>query len=97
LMMVMLSSMTGGMETQQGFDNNFNMMLPMLLSECDGDDEECEKKQKNMMVMMMSMQSQSPNTQMGPKMMLPMLLMNDESDNGNLMFYMMMSQNKAQC
>ena len=47
--------------------------------------------------MMMSMQSQAPNTQMGPDMMLPMLLMDDSSDNESLIFYMMMSQNKAAC
>ena len=35
---------------------------------------------------------------MGPNMMLPLLLMDDKSDNENLMFMMMMSQNKpAHC
>ena len=32
---------------------------------------------------------------MGPNMMLPLLLMDDKSDNQNLMFMMMMSENKA--
>ena len=74
------------------------MLLPMLMQEdCTENDTECEKKQKNMMVMMMSMQSQAPNTQMGPNMMLPMLLMDDNSSNENLMFYMMMSQGKPDC
>ena len=59
------------------------------------DDTACEKEQKNMMVMMMTMQSQAPNTQMGPNMMLPLLLMDDTADNENLIFYMMMSQSKT--
>ena len=37
---------------------------------------------------------QAPNTAMGPNVMLPLLLMDDSSDNENLMFMMMMSQNK---
>ena len=46
----------------------------------------------------MAMQSQAPNTQMGPNMMLPLLLMDDSSDNQDLIFYMMMSQQKpAHC
>ena len=74
------------------------MLLPMLMQEdCADEDTECEKKKTNMMVMMMSMQSQAPNTQMGPKTMLPMLLMNDDSNNENLMMYMMMSQGKQEC
>ena len=43
------------------------------------------------------MQSQAPDSQMGPNMMLPLLLMDDSSDNQNLMFYMMMSGNKQAC
>ena len=43
---------------------------------------------------MMAMQSQAPNTQMGPETMLPLLLMDDSSDNQNLIFYMMMGQQK---
>ena len=50
LMMVMMNSMTGGLNTQQGFDNNFNMLLPLLLEDCTSGDAACEKKQKNMMV-----------------------------------------------
>ena len=35
---------------------------------------------------------------MGPNVMLPLLLMDDDSDNENLMFMVMMSQNKpAHC
>ena len=56
--MVMMNSMTGGMSSQAGFDNNFNMLLPILLNDCDESDADCKKKQKNMMVMMMAMQSQ---------------------------------------
>jgi len=33
---------------------------------------------------------------MGPNMMLPLLLMDDDSDNESLMFYLMMSQNRPE-
>ena len=37
LLMVMLNSMTGGMNSQQGFDNNFNMLLPLMMQkDCAG-------------------------------------------------------------
>ena len=45
----------------------------------------------------MAMQSQAPNTGMGPDILLPLLLMEDSSDNQNLMFYMMMSANQKGC
>jgi hypothetical protein len=98
LTMVLLNSMTGGMKTEEGFANNFNLLLPLVMQECENNDVTCEKKQKNLMVMMMAMQSQAPNTNMGSNIMLPLLLMDDEKDNQNLMFYMMTSMNKpAQC
>ena len=31
LMMVLMNSMTGGLDSADGFANNFNMLLPMLL------------------------------------------------------------------
>ena len=37
-LMVLMSSMTGGMDSQQGFDNNFNMLLPMLMAGSDDDE-----------------------------------------------------------
>ena len=41
---------------------------------------------------------QAPNTQMDANMMLPLLLMKDDSDNEDLIFMMMMNQNKpAHC
>ena len=58
LMMVMMNSMTGGLNSQSGFDSNFNMLLPILMKDCDDSDDDCKKNQKNMMVMMMTMQSQ---------------------------------------
>jgi len=97
LMMVLVNSITGGMDTQQGFDNNFNILLQLLLDESDKDSDS-DMDSTNLMVTMMAMQSQAPNTRMGPNMMLPLLLMDDNSDNEKLMFYMMMSQNKpASC
>ena len=45
---------------------------------------------------MMAMQSQAPNSGFGSNMVLPMLLMDSDSNNENLLFFMMMSQN-TQC
>ena len=58
MLMVILNSLSGSLSTQTGFDSNFNMILPILMKDCDDSDADCKKKQKNMMVMMMAMQSQ---------------------------------------
>merc|ERR1712150_445638 len=92
LLMVLLNSMTGGMNTQQGFDNNFNMMLPLLLMD-DSDDT----GSMDMLVLMMAMQSQAPGSAFGTDMMLPLLLMDDSGDNQTLLFFMMMNQGKTKC
>ena len=47
LMMVLMNSMTGGLSSQSGFDSNFNMLLPILMKDCDDSDADCEKIQKN--------------------------------------------------
>ena len=58
LLMLLMNSMMGGLNSESGFDNNFNMIFPLLMQKkCDGDSA-CEKKQKNLMIMMMSIQSQ---------------------------------------
>ena len=58
LLMVLLNSMTGGLRTESGFDSNFNLLLPLLMSDnCSTNNSECEKMQKNLMVMMMALQS----------------------------------------
>jgi len=90
----MLSSMTGGMNSQQGFDNNFNMMLPLLLMDSD---DSSDDSSMDLLVLMMAMQSQAPNSAFGTDMMLPLLLMDDDSDNETLMFFMMMNQGKTKC
>ena len=58
LLMVLLNSMTGGLRTEIGFDSNFNLLLPLLMSDnCSTNNSECEKMQKNLMIMMMALQS----------------------------------------
>lgn len=49
-----MNSITGKMDEQAGFDANFNMLLPILLSDCDS--TECKKRQKKLMLVMLSMQ-----------------------------------------
>jgi hypothetical protein len=94
LMMVMLGSMTGGMNSQHGFDNNFNMLLPLLLMDSDDGSDDSSM---DLLVLMMAMQSQAPNSAFGTGMMLPLLLMDDDGDNETLMFFMMMNQGKTKC
>ena len=38
MLMVMMNSMTGGLDTADGFNHNFNMLLPLLLKNDDSDD-----------------------------------------------------------
>ena len=61
-LMVLMNSLSGADKTQQGFDNSFNMLLPLLLSDCE--DDACKKEQKNLMIVMMSMQSNAPGSAM---------------------------------
>ena len=61
LMMVLMNSMTSGLDSKTGFDSNFNMLLPILMDGCDENDTDCKKNKKNMMVLMMAMQSQVIN------------------------------------
>ena len=90
LMMVLMNSMTGGLDSADGFANNFNMLLPMLLG---GNDDEGDM---DMLVLLMAMQSQAPGTAMGANSMLPLMMMDSESSNENLIFFMMM-MNGQQC
>ena len=92
--MVFLNCTTGGLNSQQGFDNNFNMMLPLLLMD---DDSSSDSSSTDMLVLMMAMQSQAPNSAFGTDMMLPLLLMDDSGDNETLLFFMMMNQGKTKC
>lgn len=56
MLMILLNMMNGGMNTQVGFQDNFNLMMPLLLTddcsdETDADKKkECEKKQKDLLV-----------------------------------------------
>ena len=81
----------GGMDTADGFANNFNMLLPMLL----GDDSEGETD-LDMLVLLTAMQSQAPGTAMGANSMMPLLMMDSSSNNQELLMFMSMMNNQ-QC
>ena len=51
----MMSMMTGDAQDQQGFNNNFNMMLPLAMRDCN--DSACEEQKRNIMMVMVAMQS----------------------------------------
>jgi hypothetical protein len=86
LLMVLMSSMTGGMDHSQGFSNNFNLLVPLLLR----DDSD-----SNMLPILLAMQSQAPGSVMSANAMLPLLIMNEDSNNEDLIFFMMMTQNMS--
>lgn len=70
------------------------MMLPLLLGDYDSSDQ---NSTMDLLVLMMAMQSQAPNSAFGTDIMLPLLLMEDSSDNEALLFFMMMGQGKTKC
>ena len=89
LLMVMMSSMSGGMDSSDGFANNFNMLLPLLLGSEDGDEGDSD-----MLFILMAMQSQAPGSAISSNTMLPLLLMDSESDNSELIMFMAMMNNQ---
>ena len=86
--LVLMSSMTGGMDSSAGFENNFNMLLPLLLG---GDDTDGDN---DMLFILLAMQSQAPGSSMGSNAMLPLLLMDSKSDNSELIMFMAMMNNQ---
>ena len=94
LLMVMMSSMTGGMDSEDGFANNFNMLLPLLLGSNDPSDDATDEGDSDMLFILMAMQSQAPGSSMGSNTMLPLLLMDSESDNSELIMFMAMMNNQ---
>ena len=56
MLMILLNMMNGGMNTQVGFQDNFNLMMPLLLTDDCSDETDadmkkaCEKKQKDLLV-----------------------------------------------
>ena len=90
--MVLMSSMMGGMDNQVGFANNFNMLLPMLMTE----EGEAGESDMDMLVLLTAMQSQAPGSALGATSMLPLLLMDSSSNNQELLMFMSMMSNQ-QC
>ena len=56
MLMILLNMMNGGMNTEVGFQDNFNLMMPLLLTDDCSDETDpdkkkaCEKKQKDLLV-----------------------------------------------
>ena len=88
LLMVMMNSITGGMNSADGFDQNFNVLLPLLFSDSsDGLDHD-------LLVLLLALQSMSPDTTMNTSSMLPLLLMEDKKSNTELVMFMTMLNNQ---
>ena len=87
--------MTGETSDAQGFNNNFNMMLPMIMRECN--DQACEKQKRDIMTVMISMQANAPGSAFGPDMMIPLMIMDNSENNQELIFFMMTQMNNKAC
>ena len=91
LMMILLQSMTGHVNTHQGFDESFNMMLPLMMHEdCTDGDDACFKEQRDFLMMMLMMGAQTPNSGTSINSILPMLMMDGDDNNELLIMFMMM-------
>ena len=81
--------MTGGLDSSDGFSNNFNILLPLLLGSEDGDESD-----NDMLFILLAMQSQSPGSSMGSQAMLPLLMMDSDGNNLELIMFMSMMINQ---
>jgi len=95
--MVMLSSAMGGMNNAQGYNTNFNMLLPMALSNCKAGDKDCVEKRNKMIVLLMAMQSSAPGSPLNSQQLLPLLLMKDNANNEQLIVFMTMMGQQPDC
>merc|ERR1711956_15921 len=79
LPILLMNLMMGGMDSETGFANNFNMMLPMLMMNDEEDSEEDSDDDSgfdmSMLVLLTAMQSQAPGSAMGANAMMPLLMM----------------------
>ena len=95
LLWVMMSMMTGETNNAQGFSNSFNMLLPLVMRDCN--DDACEKQKRDLMTVLIAMQSNAPGTAFGPDMMIPLMLMGNTDNNQELIFFMMTQMNNKAC
>ena len=89
MLMVLMNSMTGGLESPEGFSQNFNILLPMLFST-----ETADGIDQDLLVLLLALQSMAPNTAMGSSSMLPLLFSDESSPNHELIMFMTMLGNQ---
>ena len=65
------------------------MLLPLLLGSEDGDEGD-----NDMLFILLAMQSQAPGSSMGSQAMLPLLMMDSDSNNQQLIMFMSMMNNQ---
>ena len=88
LLMVLMNLISGEMDSKDGFRDNFNLLVPLLLGP---EDREFDS---DMLFILMAMQSQSPDSGVSSNTLLPLLLMDTESSNKQLIFFMSMINNR---
>ena len=88
LLMVLMNLISGEMDSKDGFRDNFNLLVPLLLGP---EDREFDS---DMLLILMAMQSQSPDSGVSSNTLLPLLLMDTESSNKQLIFFMSMINNR---
>ena len=88
LLMILMNAISGELDSEDGFGDNFNLLLPLLLEPKDS------KFDSDMLYILMAMQSQAPSSGVSSNTLLPLLLIDTESNNEQLIFFMAMMNNK---
>ena len=98
LLMTLINVMSGAAKSSFEFNNNFNMLMPLLMKKCHGD-VHCEKNKKDIGVIMMAMQSMAPGSSVSSHQMVPLMMMDDKSKNKDLILFNDISklQNEVNC
>ena len=98
LLMTLINVMSGAAKSSFEFNNNFNLLMPLLMKKCHGD-VFCEKNKKDIGVIMMAMQSMAPGSSVSSHQMVPLMMMDDKSKNKDLILFNDISklQNEVNC
>jgi len=88
--------------TYSAYQNNFNMLLPLAMIDCDekttdDDKAKCEQDREKMIVILMAMQSNAPGSPVTSQQILPLLLMRDNQSNEELIIFMTMMSQQQNC
>ncbi|CAG5080560.1 Oidioi.mRNA.OKI2018_I69.PAR.g9645.t1.cds [Oikopleura dioica] len=91
---VLFNAMSGGLSTQHGFDANFLILYKLM------EDSSAKSSDKSdIALILFAMQSQNPSSSLDSMSLIPFLLMDDNSNNEELILFLEISRqrNRANC